>query len=440
MTITTMKTKSTPIVPRFPNPIGIFAALTLSILTLTCMAADWPQWRGPQRNGVSSETGLLKQWPAEGPRLLWQVKDAGKGYAAPAVAGNRLYLLSNEGLEDEFVQAHDVADGRRLWRTRLGKVGNPNQQPRFPAARSTPTVDGEVLFALGSDGDLACVETVTGKIRWQKSLREDFGGKPGTWAYAESPLVDGDLLLCTPGGGDATLVALDKRNGNVLWKCAISGANEAAYASAIIVETGGLKQYVQMISGGLVGVDAKSGRLLWRYDKTVSKYKANIPSPVARGAWVFSAGAGTGAGTVKLTMANGNVQAEEVYFGPKLPTAIGGSVLVGDYLYGTSAQGLMCLDFTTGQVKWENPALGAASLLHADGHLYLHGENGTVALVETTPDGYREKGRFNPPNRPTRSQPMEKSWAYPVVANGRLYLRDHDILWCYDVKSLTASN
>ncbi|MCX8157226.1 MAG: PQQ-like beta-propeller repeat protein [Verrucomicrobiae bacterium] len=403
-------------------------------------AADWPQWRGPQRNGLSPETGLLKQWPAGGPRLLWQVKDLGQGYAAPAVAGNRLYVLANEGLEDEFVQAHDVADGKRLWRTRLGKVGNPNQQPRFPAARSTPTVDGEMLFALSSDGDLACLESATGKIRWQKSLREDFGGKPGTWAYAESPLVDGEVVVCTPGGNEATLVALNKNNGSVLWKCPISGANEAAYASAIVIETGGLKQYVQMISGGLVGVDAKTGKLLWRYDKTVSKFKANIPSPVARGTWIFSAGAGTGGGTVKLGMAAGSVQVEEVYFGPKLPTAIGGAVLVGDYLYGTSAQGLMCLEFATGQVKWENPSLGAASLLYADGLLYLHGENGAVALVEATPEAYREKGRFNPPDRPTRSQPMEKSWAYPALANGRLFLRDHQLLWCYEVKGGAGAN
>lgn len=416
-----------------------FSGLALVLTAFTATAADWPQWRGPQRNGHSPETGLLKQWPAEGPRLVWQVKDLGQGYAAPVVAGNRLYVLSNEGLEDEFVQAHDVTDGRRLWRTRLGKVGNPNQQPRFPAARSTPTVDGSLLYALSSDGDLACVETATGKIRWQKSLREDFGGKPGTWAYSESPLVDGEVVVCTPGGGDATLVALNKNNGNVIWKCPISGANEAAYASAIIVETGGLKQYVQMIAGGLVGVDAKTGKLLWRYDKTVSKFKANIPSPVARGEWIFSAGAGTGAGAVKLTMAGGEVQAEQVYFGAKLPTAIGGAVLVGDYLYGTSAQGLMCVQFNSGEVKWENASIGAASLLYADGHLYLHGENGAVALVEATPEAYREKGRFNPPDRPARSQAMEKSWAYPVLANGRLYLRDHQILWCYDVKGGTGA-
>lgn len=430
--------------PRLCLPLlqrGVLAASLALAFSLTPLpAADWPQWRGPQRNGLSPETGLLRQWPTGGPRLLWQVKDLGQGYAAPAVAGERLYVLSNEGLEDEFVQAHAVADGRRLWRTRLGKVGNPNQQPCFPAARSTPTVDGTLLFALSSDGDLACVETATGKIRWQKNLRDDFGGKPGTWAYSESPLVDGNTLVCTPGGNDATLIALNKNTGELLWKCPLSGANEAAYASAIAVEIGGVKQYVQMISGGLVGVEAKTGKVLWRYEKTISKFKANIPSPVARGELIFSAGSGTGAAAVKLTVSGGTVQAHEEYFGPKLPTAIGGAIIVGDYLYGTSGPGLMCLEFATGQVKWENPSVGAASLCYADGHLILHGENGAVALVEASPEGYREKGRFNPPDRPARTQAMEKSWAYPALANGRLFLRDHNLLWCYDVKSAPGIN
>ena len=238
------------------------------LLSLVAYAAAWPQWRGPQRNGVSAEAGLLKEWPKAGPRLIWQAKDIGDGYATPSIVGNRIYILSNRGLDNEFVQALSTQDGKQVWATRLGKVGNPNQMPSFPTARSTPTVDGALLYALGSDGDLACLETARGKIRWQKSLRADFGGHPGQWAYSESPLVDGDVLVVTPGGAQATIVALNKKTGETIWKSAVPGGDDAAYASIIVVDTSGRKQYVQFLAKGLVGVDAKSGQFLWRYDAT----------------------------------------------------------------------------------------------------------------------------------------------------------------------------
>ena len=173
-------------------------------------AEDWPQWRGPNRDGISQEKGLLQAWPKDGPKLLWKRTDIGSGYSTPAVVGDHLFLLANEGLEEEVVEALAVQDGKRVWSTRLGPVGNPKQQPEFPAARSTPTVHGDLVYALSSDGDLACLEKPTGKKRWQKSLRTEFGGKPGTWAYAESPLLDGGALICTPGGSEATLLGLNK--------------------------------------------------------------------------------------------------------------------------------------------------------------------------------------------------------------------------------------
>lgn len=413
----------------FPLMVGIV------LFSSTLPAADWPQWRGPGRNGVSSESGLLKEWPEAGPRLLWRVTELGAGYSTPAVVGERLYVLSNEGMQDEFVQAHSVKDGRRLWRMRLGKVGNPEQRPNFPAARSTPTVDGERLYALGSDGDLACVDAGTGRVRWRKSLRGDFGGKPGTWAYAESLLLDGDTLLCTPGGAEATVVALNKKSGAVIWKSAVPGGDAAAYTSAIVVDTLGPKQYVQMLHKGLVGLEAKTGKVLWRYSKTVSQYGANIPTPLAHDQFIYSAGAGTGGALVKLEAAGEGVRVEEVYSSAQLPTAIGGCVLVSDHLYGTSNTAMVCVEFASGAVKWRHRAIGAASICFADGRLYLHGENGNVALVEPSPEGYREKGRFSPSDQPKRKSRMEKAWTYPVVANGRLYLRDHNMLWCYDVKA-----
>lgn len=412
----------------------------LTALGLACFSwaagADWPQWRGPQRDGVSQETGLLQEWPEAGPKLLWQAKEVGFGYSTPAVVGDRLYLLSNQGNEDEFIRSLKAQDGSLVWSTRIGKVGNPDQRPAYPGARSTPTVDGESLYALGSDGDLVCLETETGKVRWTKNLRTEFGGVPGEWAYSESPLIDGDVLVCTPGGAAATLVALDKKSGDVIWKCAVPGGDEAAYASVVVAEVGGVKQYVQFLGKALVGVDAKTGRFLWRYERTAEGSPANMPTPVVRNGYVYSAAGRSGGGLVELTAQQGNVKADEVYFTPKLPTSLGGSVLVGDYLYGTTAQVVVCAEFTTGDVKWTQRGIAPASVCYADGRLYLHGENGDVALVEATPEGYRETGRFTPPNQPDRGK--SKAWAYPVVANGRLYIRDLDALWCYDVRAKNA--
>ena len=408
---------------------------TCGLLTAGVWAADWPQWRGVNRNGHSSETGLLKEWPKEGPKLLWQVNDLGRGYATPSVAGGRIYLMANQGLEDEFVVALSAADGKKAWSTRIGKVGNPDQKPNFPAARSTPTVDGAAVYALGSDGDLVCLESATGKLRWKKSLRADFGGLAPTWAYAESPLVDGDVLVCVPGGSDATIVALDKRSGNVIWKSSVPGGGMAGYASVITDSVGGIRQYVAYLASGVVGVEAKTGRFLWKYERTKGSMGMSMATPVASDGYVYSGATRVGGGAVKLMVVGGAVTAEEAYFDPKLPTAIGGTVLVGPYLYGTS-QAMMCVEFKTGQVKWNERGIGAASLAYADGLLYLHGEGGEVALVEASPEAYREKGRFTPPNAPVHANQMEKSWAYPVIADGRLYIRDLDTLWCYDVRAV----
>jgi outer membrane protein assembly factor BamB len=412
----------------------LLLGVILGVFSLAAGAADWPGWRGPQRNGLSQETGLLKEWPKDGPKLLWQVKDLGFGYSSPAVVGERLYLVSNKGMDDEFVQALRVEDGKHLWSARLGKVGR-NYGPNYPGARSTPTVDGDLIFALGSDGDLACLEAATGKERWHKNLRVDFGGKPGQWAYSESPLIDGDVLVCTPGGREATLVALDKKTGEVRWKCAVPGGDQAAYASAIVVETGGTKQYVQFLAKGVVGLDAKTGKFLWRYEHTAKGSPANIPTPVWQGDYIYTGTSMAGAGLVKLKNSSGGIEAEQVYFEKTLPNAIGGSVLVGEYLYGTTGKGLSCVAFTSGQVKWQDKCIGPGSLCYADGCLYVHGENGQVALVEATPEGYHEKGRFTPPDQPDHSKTRSKAWEYPVVANGRLYIHDIGTLWAYDVSA-----
>lgn len=423
------------------------AALCLCVLALSvagpagvvASTSDWPQWRGPGRDGTSSERGLLKQWPAGGPKLLWQVNDIGDGYSTPVAVGSRVYLMSNRGMENEFVQALSAQEGKPIWTTRVGNVGNPDMSPPYAKARSTPTVDGDFLYALGSDGDLVCIETGSGKIRWQKNLRKEFGGQPGQWAYAESPLVDGDVVVVTPGGAEATIVALNKKTGATVWKSAVPGGDPAGYASAIVVQGGGRKQYVQLLSQGLVGVDAKTGKLLWLY-KEAAKGPAQYFTPVARGEYVYGGALGVGGGLVRLKPDGGGVAAEQVYFERGLPNGIGGAVLVGDHLYGADmpAEEFVAVEFATGKVKWREKNFGWSSAAYADGRLYLHHLNGDVGLVEATPAGYREKGRFTPPNQPKHKQAgtyPEMAFAYPVIANGRLYIRDLGTLWAYDIKA-----
>lgn len=393
-------------------------------------AEDWPQWRGPNRDGISRETGLLKEWPEGGPKLIWQVKELGAGYSTPVVKGDRLYIINNEGLENEFVKCLSTTDGKQQWSTRIGKVGEPNQKPSYPGARSTPTLDGDSVFVFGSDGDLVCLDTA-GKVEWRKNVRQEFGGKPGRWAYAESTLVDGNAVICTPGGESATLLALNKKTGEVIWKSAVPGGDAAGYASIVIGQMAGTKQYVQFVEKGLIGVEAKTGKFLWRYDRVGQGSPANIPTPVVFEDYVFAGANRSGGGLMKVTAKDGTFSAEPVYFESKMPTGIGGVIKVGKELYGTSGRAMLCLDFLTGQIRWEEPGIGAASSLFADGRLYLHGENGQVAMVEASPEGYREKGRFTPPEMPERGQ--SKSWAYPVLANGRLYIHDLGTVWCYDV-------
>jgi outer membrane protein assembly factor BamB len=407
---------------------------------LKASVGDWPAWMGPDRTGVSGETGLLKQWPKSGPKLLWKVQDIGEGYSTPSIASGKIYLVSNRGNNDEFVLALNFKDGSKIWERRIGKVG-PNRSPaNYPGSRSTPTVDGDTVYVLGSDGDLACLDAAKGEVRWQKNLGVDFDGKPGMWAYAESPLIDGDVLICTPGGDTATLVALHKSNGEVIWKTAVSGkamgdglnSNTAAYASAIVATVGGVKQYIQVLTGGMVGVAAKDGKLLWRYDKLTGSTMCNTPlfhdGYVLLSALTPSGSAGSA--LVKLTATDEGVTAKEVYHKKALAAHHGGVVRVGDAVYGTNQRDLVCIDFKTGDTKWQNSSVGKGSIAAADGRLYVRSEKGPVALVEATPDAFKELGRFDQPDRSAKN-----AWPHPVIAGGRLYLRDQNVLLCYEVKS-----
>jgi outer membrane protein assembly factor BamB len=275
--------------------------------------------------------------------------------------------------------------------------------------------------------------TADGKIAWQKNLRKDFDGKPGNWAYAESVLVDGDVVVCTPGGSKATVVALNKNDGSVVWECAVPDGDSAGFASAVIGEVGGIRQYIQFLGKGLVGIEAKTGRFLWRYDKT-SNGSMNAVTPIFRDNSVLSASMRKGAGLTKLAADGDKVTPSEVYFLAKLQNHHGGLVLVGDSVYGTGGAALLCVDFATGKIQWEDRSVGKGSISAADGRLYVRGENGPVALVEASPTAYKELGRFTPEGSSTKN-----CWPHPVIANGHLLLRDQGVLNSYDVKATAGA-
>lgn len=400
--------------------------VTLTLNTLAT-AADWPQWRGPDRNGVSKETGLLQEWPQGGPALRWKAADIGTGYSSPAIVRGRVYLQTTRDSEEQAL-ALDEKSGNKVWSMAIGKVG-ANRGPQYPGTRSTPTVDGDSVYCLASNGELVALAAADGKVKWQKQLRNDFAGQPGNWAYSESVLIDGDALVCTPGGDEAPVVALNKHTGNTVWKAEdVPDMGTAEYASLMILDDGKSKQYVTFLRKGIVAVDAKTGKFLWRYDRTIDQ-GANILTPVVSRNRVFSAGSRSAGGTVELKAEGDGFAPQELYHDRGLSASIGGAVLVDGALYGTSPQAMFCADFATGKIHWTERALGNASLCYADGRLYVRGhQSGDVALVEPSLEGFREKGRIQQPDRsPTQA------WPHPVVANGGLYLRDQGVLLCYDV-------
>ncbi len=410
------------------------------ILT-SATAGDWPSFRGPDRTGVSKETGLLQEWPAGGPPLAWESKGVGRGYSSLAIAGGKIYTigdaLSTDDDKDEFLMCFEQADGKPLWKAKTAPAFVEAQKhPEWGSPRSTPTVDGALVYVLTPLGELVCCETATGKERWRKNLKSDFGGnKADGWGYSESVLVDGGLLICTPGGEKATIVALDKLTGELKWKTVREGDRGAGHASIVISEIGGKRVYVQSTGSGPIGVDAADGRLLWQYP--IDKTTAVIPTPIVRNDLVFfSAGYKRGGALLRQVAAeNGAVKIEEVYpLDPKLGNKHGGVILVGDYLYGdTEDSGTpFCAELMTSQVKWQKrgSGSGSASMTAADGRLYIHYADGTMALAKASPEAYAEVGTFKIPGSGERP-----SWSHPVIVDGKLYLREQDRICCYDIRA-----
>ena len=392
--------------------------LALAHQALAQSVANWPQWRGPNRDGISKETGLLKQWPAEGPPLVWKASGAGGGYSSFSVANGKLYTMGLRG-EREYVVAFDVATGKEVWST---AHGGAFRNDRGDGPRGTPTVDGDRVYALGGDGDLSALDARTGKIIWSKNVLRQFGGSNITWGISESPLVLGDKVLVNAGGPGASIVALNKANGALIWK---SQSDRAGYSSAIPVEVNGTTQVVFFTAERAVGLDAKDGRLLWEYGRPANNV-ANVATPVSRGNRVFiSSDYGTGGGVVEIKADN---KAQEIWFTKDMRNHHSSSVLIGDYLYGFSSAILTAIRFDTGEIAWRDRSVGKGSLVFADGNLYCFSENGVVGLVEATPTGYKEKGRFR------IAQGNLPTWTHPVVVGGRLYLRDQDTIYAYDVR------
>jgi len=415
---------------------------------LTADHQDWPQFHGPNRDNLCRETELNTNWKENPPALLWKLEGLGTGYSSIAISEGKIFTMGDrevpegtpnggdDGKKMQFVLAFDLKTRKELWAAQVGP-------PHKDGPRSTPTVDGELLYAIGTEGDLVCLETATGAERWRKSFTNDFGGQMmSRWMFSESALVDGPKLICTPGGAEAMLVALDKKTGEVIWKCVVPALGTkdkdgAGYASALIAEIDGVRQYIQLIGRGLIGVEAETGKFLWGYNG-IANGVANIPMPVIRGRYVFTTtDYNSGSALLQISREGETFQVKELYTlsGRQFENHHGGIVCVGNYVYGghgNSRGEPRCVDVTTGKVVWQSkaPERGSAAVLYADGHLVFRYDRGLVALIEATPEAYRLRGTFKPV-MPEKDSAL--AWAHPVILKGRLYLRHDDLLACYDV-------
>lgn len=423
--------------------IGITGAAAWACATLLAsraQAEDWPTFRGANRTSVSTEANLLDRWGSNGPKLLWTADGAGRGYACPAVSGGRVYTLGDslstapEGDTDEYLTCFTAKDGKSLWKTKTGPAWTEGKLS-WQGSRGTPTVDGAHVYVITPHGQLVCANTNDGSIVWQLNLKDDLEGKKhDSWGYSESPLVDGDKLLCTPGGPKATVVALNKSTGEKLWKCIRPDDVGAGHSSIVISHVGGKKVYVQNTGGGPMGI-GENGKLLWEYD--MNPPTAFIPTPVIQDDYVFSvAGYGLGGALLQQILGdNGAVTIKEIY-GPKTPLGNkhGGVILVDGRLYaGAESEHIIyCAELLTGEVLWKKRGSGSGStaVIAGDGKLFVRFQDGTMALAKIDPQGYEEICSFTTPGSGASHEP---SWAHPVIANGKLLLREGDSILCYQI-------
>jgi outer membrane protein assembly factor BamB len=403
-------------------------SVSLILLTATSLtlAADWPQWRGPARDNLSQEKGLLDRWPDGGPPLVWTAKGLGAGYSGISVANGRIYTMG-EDKSSSYIRALDEESGKIVWSTKIGAVGGGGG---YAGPRATPTVDGERVYAVGQYGDLVCAEAKDGKEVWRTNLDTDLHGKMMShWGYAESVLIDGEKLICTPGGEDGTLAALDKSSGKVLWRSK-DFTDRAAYASVIAVNIDDTPTYIVLTGDSVAGISAADGKLLWK--ATRNGPTAVIPTPIYADHHVFvTSGYGAGGDCFKISREGNGFKAKKAYHTADMGVHVGGVVLVDKYLYGVNERNLLCIELLTGKLKWKDNCVGKGAVTYADGHLYVRSDAtpGDVALVEASPQKYVEKGRFEQPDGSGK-----QTWPPVVVANGKMYLRDQDALLCYELQ------
>jgi len=438
-----------------PHPVVTFA-LIVSCGALLCVpsqveADDWPQWRGPNRDGKSAETGLLQEWPEEGPPLAWKASGIGAGFSSVSVAKGRIFTMGD--LEDgQYVFALNEDGGEILWKTQVG----PIHEDEYGGPRSTPTTDGDYIYFTTTEGDVISLEAATGKEVWRVSMKEKYESylmkAMGSydWKYAESPLVDGNQVVVTPGHIGAVIVALNKKTGDEIWKTRGGrigplGSDGAAYSSIVVTEIAGVRQYVQLVGRGVLGVDASTGKVLWSYNRVANDI-ANIPTPIVTGNYVFaSTGYGTGAALLEISKNadfDGESEeeqdewlAEEVYFlqADTMQNHHGGLILHEGYVYtgtGHNKGFPLAVGLKSGEVAWgpiRNDGQNSAAITYADGRIYFRYQNGVMILVEANPKEYIEHGSFPIPDA------KKPSWPHPVVANGKLYLREQDNLFSYDI-------
>ena len=402
------------------------SAITWIVATGITFGADWKQWRGEERQGHSPDTELLKEWPEGGPKQVWLFKNCGKGYSAPSIADGKIYIL---GARNDMAQLICLSEekGEELWATEMDVVYG-NRWGDGP--RGTPTVDGDYVFALAGKGVLICAKTDDGSIVWRKSLTKDFGGELQSWGYTESVLVDGDRVICTPGGKGGAMVALNKQTGDTIW--ASSGLTDnAQYSSPIVIEHNGQRQYVQLFMKTLAGVSADSGKVLWK--TSFPGRTAVIPTPIYSDGRIYvTAGYGVGCKQIELGKEDPKVTFENDF----MVNHHGGVILIDGHLYGHSDKnGWVCQDFESGEIVWKDKGVGKGAVAYADGMLYCQSErDGTVALIEASTEGWNEHGRVKlDPQTEIRSK-HGKIWTHPVIVNGRLYLRDQDLFFSFDVK------
>lgn len=408
------------------------------------VADDWTQWRGPNRTNRSAETGLFNQWDADGPPLAWTAEGLGEGYASVSVRGDRIYTTGNFD-DGQSVVAVDARSGQVVWRT---PVTAEAPKHSYEGSRCTPTIDGDRLYVVASDGRIVCLQAHDGRLIWSRSFDDWNGRMMSGWGYSESPLVDGAKVICTPGGPQGMIVALDKMTGDEIWACRGPQSSDradangkslksgAGYASPVISEGAGVRQYVQLVGQGLIGVQADTGKLLWHYGR-VANATANIPTPIVDGDLIFTSTAyNTGSALLRLKpTAGGGVDAEEIYWleSRQLQNKHGGMVLVDGHIYCGHGNGTglpICVNIKSGNIAWgpvRAEGKGEAGVTYADGHVVFRREDGTVMLVRATPERFDLVESFMPAFQ------QGKSWAHPVIANGRLYLREQNKLMAYEV-------